>query len=1644
MEVILERLSDILKEQKTENADQIIGKETFRLHFLLSKTEDELSADIEQILLSLITFNNSQLSPVTANGIGLCLLQFYKKQKKQDLWNFLNLMTDEIKKYNLVAIIVLGIISKDLGSHFKAKLFAHISTLANSPNPAHFPYICQCFRRIIIGTGTFLEKSMPAIFTFIKRCASATADNLRNEAIKTLPILCSHAKIDYQKLLPVIIPTLITESSSNRYFIAKSLGQLLSVGCNGDLGLLTKNYLLLLQNHEKNAQTVCYSLFISLRSFKPINLVVKLKTFSKFLYNLSTLKLNVQTLIYVTSMSVKAYFSVVGSTIGKSIVSHLIDFIQQEKLTISSSLILLVCVHCCGSDITQQILQQSLRLIYPLLDCESSDIRSLAIHIFSTLNTKDPKIANLYFESFLVLIQDDQTKSRPRSYISYCLILSMLMNSKSQVNNKIILNPNTILKNCQKVQPICEIFVDNIKQFDDLQFQALLILSIGLLQNNLLTEKIISKILSMANEMKFKSQEIIQYKQLVQQGQSNRIRNKRPENMLRSIKYLSTFFASVFVLKRSQLIKQILLCIPKFVVDILSISSCLSSSTIYCLCLLIHFIQMNENLAFVMSKASIEMIARIFASNSDFDFDTIITPFSNDIDIINLLYHTNNTPQNQLINISDFNDQNVRGKHVTNISTLLTTFFGITASSHKNAASRALIELFPIVLKNVNEKQRKTIVNSLFENQSEMALCGQLMLMKSILHKRSTFIFLPENTLPKLLFIKTNKNIALERIIASLVARWIHYYPIIIPAIFEHLEHPKKSADFSSLIISECSIAFTQDEYKERTIKLACNRALNNTSADSLFALLQIIKALNKKESELIDTLEKVLYSNNIKTVSELNYFVQCVIACGDISEEFITPIYGCLFLYNTFRYSSQLFAINLLNSLESSNQNNLEIDYSFVCAALNKIRSFSAPPLLLISSYSIKTYLEDVPMMFTILQQTGTKKVAESLVRTFIEYPSVPTWTDLTKRIILNNCVPPSERIGDNRVTPTRAVLIAAMQISILLVKKIRESFPENLKCIDIIIANAFNAIQMKDSKIDNNAFAIVSSVIANFSDVRTGSEPFLSLFNAQLNPMFNHACEENRKFQNVAEYCLEYLSFQKKKEEMEDSVALVSRRIEKLKISHLTSLVFARVSSKILELVPEEFQKLEANFLLSFTDILSSLCQQEITLQNFKKELLCFVKCVLKQEQITDEQKRILLLLILSQARIIGIDKTLLCATEYSKLDLLTPNDVEYILSYSTDIVKASQTIQNVVTSSPSKTKFVYKENRKKPDETSINHNSESENEEEENADEENAISIVNEEEQSLEILTHFLISVSSHAKGAEYSNTRKQLLSISLSLKPICFSSIAFLLQNTSLEEAETILPQLLIASSISSENEEYNKKAEAIRCLILSRMNGTKLSVIESILGEMCNSQSLLSIQNSLIQILSHFNTYEFPTIKEILPQKVSEILLPYGLSFLCSLMSDDKTKEIALYLIKNGAIDDLDSLLSLKDVPRVLHFLRLLFNTIVSIHGREETQDIQENIIETALVCVSLTDGVKERKNVLSIASKLFKDIDSQQLCEKVFNSLTKDQQTHVIKAFTPPKRLLTSTIQLVSFSSSPNIRRSSQNQGWQTLTVEDD
>lgn len=1494
MDEILRKLSDFPKGKLVQDADQTISSSLYILHEMMMESSEAFSKDLEEILLNLIVANERQLSPVTANAIGICLLAYFKSQKSPDYWKFLSLMTEEIKQYNLVAIVVLGILSKGVGSSFKAQLSSHITTLSNSPNPSQFPYICQCFRRILLGTGDFLIRSIPQIFVFIKRCVAATAESLRNQAIKTLPVLLTHAKIDIQKILPVINPTLYTDSNSSRYVIAKSLAKLLYKSSNDDINYITKHYLIFLQN-EKNVNTICSSMFTAFRFFEPIYIVSKLKAISKFIFNVSTLKLGIQSMVTVTQSILKAVFSVAGSTCGKSICTYLVEMIPEGKITIPNALVLVTALHNC--EVPHKVLQQGLRITYTLLECQISEVRNAAVACFGSLVSKDPKTANVFLETFLVLILD----ANEHGLLGYANTIAMLTNAK----------------NAQKVQQVC-IRLMTGGTIDSPKVHAAFAIASALISVGHVNDEFIQ----LADRL------IMSMKAISRPSQQQK----------RGIKYIAAYLVAG---KENASIAK---CIPHFITNVLQVLPTLSGASTFCLWSLIPMMQINEQLAQLLISAAITVISSMF-SIENFDIDTVITPFTDDIDLTSLIYNSKNS---------------------SNISSLFTTHLKLSGSNNRAGACRAVIEAFPHIIRRAKKDSITSLIDSLFVGTSDSIIAGRLMLVRSLLQKKATFGFLPNDTLPKLLVIRTS-SVSVKRIAASCVSRFLSFYPVLVGPTLDTMEKSKKSLDFTALTLADGASVFCQNNAGQRVLKLAEDAANSSQSSEAIFAISQAIKSgAGDKESQ-ISLLKRILFGGRISTASEISQFISCLSVVSKDDKEFMKACVNCMLNFHTMRGVVQLLSEKIL---EASN-------YTANCLS-DKLNLMTAPAFFA-NALHFTCPQEIIPMTFMLQQQLSSRRVSDLIINVFETHPDVKTWTDLCKRVILNMCVPPAERKGEFRVAPTRAVMVSSMQVAALLAHHVRQGFPAGLPCVDDIVSIAFNAVQMKDTKIDSHAFAIGSSIIREFSDVANSDGPFLALFTAQFHPMLLHALEEQRKFISVAEFVLDYLSFLKPPL-LHDAAELVSQRVAKLKITKQNAVTLARVTSQLIESSQKSNDSIISLFVNSSNDVMNMLLRQELKITDIGNQLLPFSRCILTHNS---SMSRPLILLIFAQFDSIQRDLGLGVCSECAKKGLLNPDDISFIIPRASIIPKSRVSVETF-----------------NAFEAEID---------------ENAYRIISPAESTAP--SDFLTAAAASATGKSFSGVRSQILAIASENQ--VFSALANVVKNAA--DDNGILPPIFDAACKSN-----TESAKAILTIVAANAS---LAVIDGILEHTAKTYKLEICQDAMRILLKRCSNTALRSLKSV-ADRVKIELLPTGVTFLCNLLSCSETSQIAVEICKLGALEYLEDILDIKNVPRVLHFLRLLVKA---------APDVAPGAAALCLSCLEMIAEIADRQKVVSVATALLSEIPHD-VAQKAYNDFSGKEA--IIKCLTPPKKVAP-TLKLISFGTG-NSRRSSERGGWQTLTVGDD
>ena len=182
MEQAIKDLKELVKTNRIQNIDVILGQKILKLLEVMRNNGKEIPTDMESFLFSLLTVNQRKISVINSHFIALCIVEYYKSLEKPSYWNLLQILKDEIEKLTLPSITIFGIVSKYLGDSFKSQLPPTVTFLMQINDDHLQPHICKFLRRVIKGSGSFLTTSIQDIFAFVFRGASSVNESLRIES----------------------------------------------------------------------------------------------------------------------------------------------------------------------------------------------------------------------------------------------------------------------------------------------------------------------------------------------------------------------------------------------------------------------------------------------------------------------------------------------------------------------------------------------------------------------------------------------------------------------------------------------------------------------------------------------------------------------------------------------------------------------------------------------------------------------------------------------------------------------------------------------------------------------------------------------------------------------------------------------------------------------------------------------------------------------------------------------------------------------------------------------------------------------------------------------------------------------------------------------------------------------------------------------------------------------------------------------------------------------------------------------------------------------------------------------------------------------------------------------------------------------
>lgn len=1661
MNEIITNLNSIIKEP-VQNSSAVIGHELQSIISIMQKDPSSVNGieDFEEILFSLIDSRTIRLSSVVSNTLGICFALYYKTHKIS-YWKFVSIVNDSISRSSIAGIVVLGIVARHSTEGIKSQLPSLITSMLQIKNNSLQPFICQCFRRILKGTGTFLTKSITDIFSYVSKNINnnQSADSMKIECFRTISALFIYSKITIDKIQPLLSQILSNSTSyTHRYTVAKSLASIGFEGCAKDIELANNTkgedinpfqfffkLIFDLAPNDSCIPTISSSFIIFLRFFEPIFVIENLKHLMNFVIDFTSLKY--VSLTSLSSLSFSVFNAVVrsaGESISTSICNLMLERLNDKPPTGGlSTVALTIFIHFTFmSKLSSTTITSITKYAYPFLSATRSDIRRLSTAFFAVLAQKDPNISLLYYKTFIDFLNNlSKAKEHEVDGFSRAVAYNVIFGKVDE---------NEILNICLSM----------LKNNSFVPYSFLILASI-LKRPFLIQKEKLIEIFSHVDEC-YKTPKGMKFVSLfIHQVVSTKMNQKYPEINQYIIQYLNSFIQSSQSLKHSSPTYLTFLRIAREANTICKqIKGIPDSIAKLCLSLTNKF-----------NSSEIADQLHPFAGQIDqiFDLYNIKIPSPS----TTILDSTSQTIYQVLLDIQ--NNYSNRFNLLKEIDNSFSTWVLLSDNNNKISVCSSLFQ------------QTKNAENNL----------SKIVLIRSLLTRPKLSSFLPSNGLPFILSFEASNNRVLQRYAATTAARWLKIHPELIDACFEYLEKPTRSVTFTCNIFAELSKGIDDPS---RCIFIIVNIMKKQPLTSPLFAISSFLKHCSKQISKninlsslILSILNKSAFSDYLRNPSAMLFYKNCFFHLKSVHPSVIFSLLNFP-VFRNFAYLQGLELLKIVNQNEyfefkaklinfkpkvsidnssivnisnpqlhtnttnETNAQNLsfEIDVNddpllFDGLLLKSVfHSNHLPHMILAQLYKYTDTIEDVPGMFMLLQQTHLTIVSESLLRSVDKFLDLKFWTDMCKRVVLNKCVPPAERKNEIRVLPTRVVLIIAMKVVVKLVNKIRELFPLELNCVDDIVSIAFNSVQINDRKVDFHSFSILAAVLHAFVDVRNRDGALLNTYLAQFHPMLRHALDGTRALKNVAGFVISYLNFLAESENqlLQEAIKIIQKGLVKTESSILSSLkneqtvdsslnietfiTFCRIKSRLLTLTTinnDKNEKEPKNNKMEkiAVEMIKLICEKKLHFNDLEDELLDFISNSLPL--VSKDIKKLIFLLLLSDfskqnCKLSVLNSiTILLDDSINNENFITKEEIEYVIlstaqnkEYFNTSLENDNKMQLFDDTDSLDTNFYWISKRSSKYSLVKKYN-------------------------YLNLLTKIaqIIPINTNE-----NKSWKIIFSLSIECKPICFSAISILL----MKMKKAGIKNEFLSSIVNSLPLLFSYDNCIPLFIQLFDKNYVSVNIVDEILKLIATK---ISDENILRKFevfkagLTQYGDYDLSSYEEISKNVIKEgNLIPNGINFIASLLIEKRTTISGLNILFNGVVDAivLSIAKSLNSLPRILHFFNLAIYKLKEICGNDDQFDLkyesfEKSLISIAFFALKFAKNQKGKEAVIQPALLILKQVNPDFVKEKYINDARKSE---LILSLEPPKAKKAAAIELKTFG----VVKPSTTNKWQTLEIEED
>ena len=1248
MKSILSGLSSILRSEYIQNADVVIGRKVLELYNCILSGQKPSGADFESVLFSLCSANNRNLSAVNAEIIGKIASIAFSAKKQKENSKLIDFLGSEILMNSLQAIIIFGRICKGNGLEISFQLKPHIQNLLKITNKQHIPFVFQCFRRIIKGTGIELKDECSEMFTAVMKGINSDDLNVQVECVKTLPCMLTKAEFSLKSLITYLEPYAATKSKFLRYHIAKSLSIMMyaagSEKITNEYGVdvidakkmykVAFNTILQFAQNYKNIPTMCHTMMMWVRNIKPTEITKRIHLFTKFAFAIVPFNVPIPYACTFTRTVLRAMTSVIGTTYEPLICHYVYEQARKEGFTTANTMITLDTLINLRS--SAKTLTKAAKAFYPLLATEDTNLVRLVSSFFVVVGRREHKASQILVDSFVTWLTSDDVKPvEIYGFARGTAVLVMTANIREETINKI--------------NELCKLWLAENIENSDPRFAAALLLCAAVFKRSPST---------------FPMQlTLVAFRALPRLFRAGEKLSDANAFLALPMKFGSILMKQV-ILSNIETLPSLYPTIQQCSITIAHNSGYLSAPTLLSLWLSIRKCKPSWHISLpqTMMNATPTILARFFNPEEN-DNDYGMRKAFDEVDQAEILYGTNLPTQYATI---------CTGK----METIYTLLVADVRTPMRDELVRIVLRdycAWAVLSATPLKKSTFGQLYTPYQEEDHKLFLLRLTLIRAITAKPHVMQFIRSDCL-RVLFSFATSDIRTTRVLGAAIASYVNLQDDKIEALLEYIESPKVNGPLVAAVISELKFPPTKKLEAVRCMLALERLMLSDQHPLEIFALTHLIEQ-NLIPDEFVDQtvtiIEQVAFSNGLWTAENMFYLSQCINLMindysstrGTISEAYMnTPF-------------NKAFGLLLALGIMEKPTKTLSL-YDF---------SIERPIPILSSHIKFLDSMQEVPLILDIIQQGRSEIAEEKMKELFYENKNINFWIVLAKQILIKGWVP---FVGcETKISPSVNVIHATMLIVDLTAQEIHKTFPENCEKLVDIITFPLAVLFQRDLSIHKCAFDMLTTFIEMFSDIKNAKgESVIKAFDESMHIAYNYVFDGSHNFTAGITFALTYYEYLFNIQDPFIEEATTTLLKSATEIQHIDPVNFIRITGRFMLIIGKPIKEIAPSYIQAVDNFISDVCTQKrqiselvneahTTLATFlklKKEFPleeCFTMALAREMEISqfnESMLRLLTLLIMKRdhkvKEIIDFAVSVIASSKFYKYEMenyeLLPN--------------------------------------------------------------------------------------------------------------------------------------------------------------------------------------------------------------------------------------------------------------------------------------------------------------------------------------------------------------------------------------------------